>query len=114
MLEKRITDVLKELQVPMGNLGFLYIRKAIELVINNETCLRNLTKVGGIYETIAKEFNSTSQRVERAIRHAIETVFSSADSSVLKKYFGHSSGKETNKNFIAYLAYEVKNKEEQE
>lgn len=103
-----ITEALRELRIPMGNLGFKYIEKAVSIVLENESCINNLTRSGGIYEEVAKHFNTLPSRVERAIRHSIEIGFKMADREVLIKYFGHSEGCETNKNFIVNMAYAVK------
>jgi len=107
-MEKKIVEVLKELNIPMGNLGFTYLRTAIKEVVLDEEKLRSMTKVGGLYDIVAKEHHSTPSRTERAIRHAIETSFAEASETVLIKYLGSTKGKLTNKNFIAALAYEIK------
>lgn len=107
-MKNNVTEVLRELQIPMGNLGFKYIEKAVSMVLEDEYCINSLTKPGGLYDQIAKAFGTEWTRVERAIRHAIEAGFKAADKEVLVKYFGHSDGHETNKNFIANMVYAVK------
>ncbi|WFR56418.1 sporulation initiation factor Spo0A C-terminal domain-containing protein [Anaerocolumna sp. AGMB13025] len=107
MQDKKIVEILMSLKLPMSNLGFKYIVTAVKMVIADESKLRKITGPDGMYGVIAKEYNSTPSRVERAIRHEIEIAFSMADKEVLKKYFGHPDGKETNKNFIAVLAYQI-------
>lgn len=104
MYDRKIVEALKELKIPMGNLGFRYIVTAIKAVIEDEDKLRYMTKENGIYDIVAKEHKTTPNRAERAIRHGVETAFSLADRDVLKKYFGHADGKETNRNFIALLS----------
>jgi two-component system response regulator (stage 0 sporulation protein A) len=107
-----ITEALRELRIPMGNLGFNYISKAVSIVLEDESRINNLTRPGGIYEEVARHFNTLPSRAERAIRHSIEIAFKSADKAVLMRYFGHSEGCETNKNFIANMVYAVKKETE--
>lgn len=111
-LEKRITDTLKELCVPIGNKGFRYLATAITEVLADESKLGNMTNAGGIYDTVAKVHNTTIQRAERAIRHGIECSFGLCDKELFKKYIGYTNKKPTNRDFIAALAYEIKNTEE--
>jgi two-component system response regulator (stage 0 sporulation protein A) len=108
MLENKIVEILKELRIPMGNLGFKFIKKAVELIVADESKADYICKAGGLYEIIGNECDSSKTKVERAIRHGIITAFEKAEKEVLMKYFGHDSGGETNKNFIAYIVYEVK------
>jgi hypothetical protein len=111
IMEKKIIEVLKELGVPMGNLGFKYIREAVLIINEDQSRLDGITKVGGLYYTIAKKYGSAASRVERAIRHAIESSFSHLNIDTLQKYFGNTpdlnSGKLTNRNFLAALVYAI-------
>lgn len=106
-MESKIIEILKELGIPMGILGFKYIKEAVIIAAGNDDALSGITKSGGIYDTVAKKNNSTKTRVERAIRHAIEQCFIRPNTKVIEKYFGNtpdiSSGKLTNRNFIAAL-----------
>ncbi len=108
---KKIKEILKELGIPMGNLGFGYILEAVKIVAEDKTQLQSITKHGGLYWMIAKKFGTTPTRVERAIRHAIEQSFLHCNAETLYKYFGNSpdinSGKLANRNFIAALANEI-------
>ena len=76
--------------------------KAVEHRTNAET----LTKV--LYPSVAKKYGTTSSRVERAIRHAIEVAWDRGDLEVLNSFFGYtvqnSRGKPTNSEFIAMIA----------
>ena len=69
-LDGEITDILHEVGVPAHIKGYLYLREAITMVYHNLDILGSITKV--LYPDVAKKFNTTSSRVERAIRHAIE------------------------------------------
>ena len=61
-----------------------------------------------LYPSVAKKFNTTSSRVERAIRHAIEVAWDRGDMDILNSYFGYtihtSRGKPTNSEFIAMIS----------
>jgi len=107
-MENKIMEALKELCVPMGNLGFRYIKTAVTAVIKDETILDNMTSAGGLYDTVAKTHSTTSARAERCIRHSAEISAVAADSAVQEKYFGKVSGKVRNTDFIAGIAFAVK------
>jgi hypothetical protein len=111
IMDKKIVEVLKELGVPMGNLGFKYIREAMYILNIDPKQIDGITKPGGLYFTIAKKYGSVPTRVERAIRHAIESSFLHVDVDVIRNYFGNtadlSNGKLTNRNFLAALAYAI-------
>lgn len=105
-LDIRITEVMHQLGVPAHIKGYIYLREAIELVINDIEYLGAVTKE--LYPTVAKKFHTTPSRVERAIRHAIEVSWDRGNISALNKYFGTTvsanSGKPTNSQFIAKIA----------
>lgn len=111
-MESKVIAILKDLGIPMGNLGFGYIKEALLMISQNETDLKYITASYGLYGAIAKKHGATPSRVERAMRHAIESMFLHCNSETLYKYFGNTpdlkSGKLTNKNFIATLAEELK------
>jgi hypothetical protein len=108
-MEKKIIEALKELGVPMGNLGFKYIREAVLIVNDDESWLDGITKPGGLYYTVANKFGTAPSRVERAIRHAIEQCFLHLNMETLHKYFGNAAdlnkGMLSNRNFLAALVY---------
>ena len=97
--------------VPQHIIGYKYLGTAIEMVHEDSRFLRGITKE--LYPGIAKEYNSTAQRVERAMRHAIEISCKNIDLDVSYEIFGFSigteSGKPTNKHFIAALAEVLQN-----
>ena len=102
----RITQVLREIGVPAHIKGYEYLRHAIRLAVYNHVYLECIT--GQLYPDVAKEFNTTSCRVERAIRHAIEVAWDRGDLDVLQKWFGftvsNTKGKPTNSEFIARVS----------
>jgi two-component system response regulator (stage 0 sporulation protein A) len=112
-MEKKIYNLLNKVGVPFNLKGRGYIGTAIEIVYNNE----NISVTKQLYPEIAKKHNTTPTRVERAIRHAVETVFYYADLDNLQDMFGNTigkySGKLTNSAFIiALVEYLKKNYEE--
>ena len=104
-IEYRITDILKELGVPAHIKGFRYVRKAIQLVYEDQSKMDAVTKV--LYPEVAQIYKATSSRVERAIRHAIETAWEHGNLEVMLQYFGNTTDKDqkpTNSEFIAMIA----------
>ena len=111
-LQLKITDSLISLGVPAHILGFDYLREAISLVICDRSYIQSLTT--RLYPEIAKKFDSTPSRVERAMRHAVEVAFDRGDPEIISNYFSYSinknKGKATNGEFIATVADRLKMK----
>ena len=105
-----ITDILHQIGVPAHIKGYRYVREAIKLTVENPEMLNSVTKI--LYPTVAKNFKSTSSRVERAIRHGIETAWDRGDVDVLNSYFGYTiqsqRGKPTNSEFIAMISDDIR------
>ncbi|WP_232696114.1 sporulation transcription factor Spo0A [Brevibacillus daliensis] len=105
-LDASITNIIHEIGVPAHIKGYLYLREAITMVYNDVELLGSITKV--LYPDIAKKFNTTASRVERAIRHAIEVAWSRGNLDSISSLFGytvsHTKAKPTNSEFIAMVA----------
>jgi len=105
-LEHIVTEVIHEIGVPAHIKGYKYLREAIIRTVCDMEIINAVTKV--LYPEVAKKFNTTPSRVERAIRHAIEVAWDRGDLEVLQKYFGYTvsniKGKPTNSEFIAMIA----------
>lgn len=105
-LEAEITNIIHEIGVPAHIKGYLYLREAIQMVVNDVELLSAVTKE--LYPSIAKKYNTTPSRVERAIRHAIEVAWSRGQVDTINRIFGYtihnSKGKPTNSEFIAMVA----------
>ncbi len=105
-LETEVTSVIHEIGVPAHIKGYQYLRDAIIMVINDMDVLNSITKQ--LYPNIAKQYNTTPSRVERAIRHAIEVAWSRGKMDTIDKLFGYTvnngKGKPTNSEFIALIA----------
>ncbi len=105
-LELMITEIIHQIGVPAHIKGYHYLREAITLAVNDSEIINSVTKQ--LYPTVAKKYQTTSSRVERAIRHAIEVAWDRGDIDVLNSYFGYTihneRGKPTNSEFIAMIA----------
>lgn len=105
-LELTVSEIMHQIGVPAHIKGYHYLREAIILSINDTSMLESVTKL--LYPTVAKHFNTTASRVERAIRHAIEVAWDRGDVDVLSSYFGYTiqntRGKPTNSEFIAMIS----------
>lgn len=105
-LDQSITHIIHEIGVPAHIKGYLYLREAISMVYNDVELLGSITKV--LYPDIAKKYNTTSSRVERAIRHAIEVAWSRGNLDSISSLFGYTvsntKAKPTNSEFIAMVA----------
>ncbi len=105
-LELMITDIIHQIGVPAHIKGYHYLRDAIIYSVKNPDVINSVTKV--LYPTVAKKHQTTSSRVERAIRHAIEVAWDRGDLDVLNSYFGYTvhtgRGKPTNSEFIAMIS----------
>lgn len=109
-VEVIISDIMRQIGVPAHIKGYQYLRTSIMLCINDAEMLGSVTKV--LYPTVAKQYNTTASRVERAIRHAIEVAWDRGDVDVLSSFFGYTiqaqRGKPTNSEFIAMIADKLK------
>lgn len=109
-LEAIVTNFIHELGVPAHIKGYQYIRTAIMMVTENMEMINYITKQ--LYPTIAKQYSTTSSRVERAIRHSIEVAWNRGKPETMDKIFGYTihtgKGKPTNSEFIAMVADRIR------
>ncbi len=105
-IETMVTSIIHEIGVPAHIKGYQYLREAIIIAVNDMDVINAITKV--LYPQVAKTFQTTPSRVERAIRHAIEVAWDRGDLDTLQKFFGYTvsntKGKPTNSEFIALIA----------
>ena len=105
-LEFVVTETIHQLGVPAHIKGYHYLRDAIMMAVNDMDVLNAITKI--LYPTVAKKYRTTSSRVERAIRHAIEVAWSRGKMDTIEELFGYTvsngKGKPTNSEFIALIA----------
>ena len=116
-IESMVTNIIHEIGVPAHIKGYQYLREAIIIAVNDMDVINAITKV--LYPQVAKTFQTTPSRVERAIRHAIEVAWDRGDLDTLQRFFGYTvsntKGKPTNSEFIALIAdklqLQLKNRE---
>ena len=105
-LEMQITEIIHQIGVPAHIKGYQYLRDAILMAIEDDSIINAVTK--RLYPAVAKKHGTTSSRVERAIRHAIEVAWDRGDVDTLTAYFGYTihteRGKPTNSEFIAMIS----------
>ncbi len=109
-IEEEVTDIIHEVGVPAHIKGYQYLREAIIMSVNDMDMLNSITKI--LYPEIAKKYNTTSSRVERAIRHAIEVAWSRGKMDTIDELFGYTinngKGKPTNSEFIALITDKIR------
>ena len=109
-LEIVVTNMIHDVGIPAHIKGYTYLRDSILLVIQDMEVLNSITKE--LYPTIAKMHRTTSSRVERAIRHAIEVAWSRGKMDIIDELFGYTinagKGKPTNSEFIALIADKIR------
>ena len=105
-IDTMVTGIIHEIGVPAHIKGYQYLREAIIIAVNDMDVINAITKV--LYPQVAKTFQTTPSRVERAIRHAIEVAWDRGDLDTLQRFFGYTvintKGKPTNSEFIALIA----------
>ncbi len=105
-MEAQVTKIIHQIGVPAHIKGYQYLRSAILMTIEDSEIINSVTKI--LYPGVAKKYQTTTSRVERAIRHAIEVAWDRGDVDTLNSYFGYtiqnSRGKPTNSEFIAMIA----------
>ena len=105
-IESMVTGIIHEIGVPAHIKGYQYLREAIIIAVGDMDVINAITKV--LYPQVAKTFQTTPSRVERAIRHAIEVAWDRGDLDTLQRFFGYTvsntKGKPTNSEFIALIA----------
>lgn len=105
-LEAVVTDIIHEIGVPAHIKGYQYLREAVRMVMDNPELMGRITKE--LYPGIAHRFGTTSSKVERAIRHAIEVAWNRGRIDALDEAFGKNvcalDDKPTNGEFIALVA----------
>ena len=105
-LEYTVTEIIHQVGIPAHIKGYHYLRDAIIMCVEDNEMINSVTKL--LYPTVAKKHSTTSSRVERAIRLAIEVAWDRGDVDTLNTYFGYTINcgrrKPTNSEFIAIIA----------
>ena len=109
-LEEIITEMIHDMGVPAHIKGYQYLREAIRMSVEDMDMLNSITKI--LYPEVAKKFQTTPSRVERAIRHAIEVAWSRGKVETIEEMFGYTvnqgKGKPTNSEFIALITDKIR------
>ena len=102
--------MIHDIGIPAHIKGYQYLRDSILLAVRDNDIINSITKI--LYPTIAQKYETTSSRVERAIRHAIEVAWNRGNTDTLTDLFGYTisngKGKPTNSEFIALIADEIR------
>ena len=109
-IESDVTNIIHDVGVPAHIKGYQYLREAIIMSVNDNEMLNSITKI--LHPSIAKKFQTTPSRVERAIRHAIEVAWNRGKMDTIDELFGYTinaeKGKPTNSEFIALIADKIR------
>ena len=109
-IEAEISEILHRIGVPAHIRGYAYLKKAIMLSLTNLEMLQSVTRK--LYPAVAESFDTTPSRVERSIRHAIESAWDRGESAEKEEMFGYTihkaKGKPTNSEFIAMITDKLK------
>ena len=109
-IETQVTKIIHQIGVPAHIKGYQYLRTAILMTVRDNDVINSVTKV--LYPSVAKKYSTTTSRVERAIRHAIEVAWSRGKVELLEEMFGYTissgKGKPTNSEFIALIADKIR------
>ncbi len=112
-LEEQVTAIIHDVGVPAHIKGYQYLREAIIMSVLDMDMLNSVTKI--LYPEVAKKFQTTPSRVERAIRHAIEVAWSRGRVETIEEMFGYTvsvgKGKPTNSEFIALITDKIRMKQ---
>lgn len=108
-VREEIIRSLRELGTPAHVKGYAYLKSALEILLSNPNAMESITKA--LYPVVALMHDTTSSRVERAIRHAVEVIYDRNDPDTLSRLLGISDwekGKLTNSEFLAAVAENIR------
>ena len=109
-LERYVTRIMLDMGIPAHLKGYHYLREAIILSGKDMEAVSRVTKL--LYPTVAKRFKTTDQKVERAIRNAIEVSWTRGNVDTFEELFGYSvgtgKGRPTNSEYIARIADKIR------
>ena len=105
-IEEKISDIFISIGIPPHVKGYAYLREAIKLTVERPYVINGVTKE--LYPQVAEKYKTTSSKVERAIRHAIEVAWNRGRVDAINAIFGTrvylGTEKPTNSEFIALVA----------
>lgn len=105
-VDEKISTMFITMGIPAHIKGYTFLREAVKMVINNPDIINRITKE--LYPGIAKTYDTSASKVERAIRHAIEVAWTRGKIENINDIFGYNvytrNDKPTNGEFIALIA----------
>ena len=105
-LDEKISNIFITIGIPPHIKGFVYMREGIKMAVENPSIINKVTKE--LYPQIAIKYSTTSSKVERAIRHAIEVAWNRGRTDAISSIFGArvyiGNERPTNSEFIALVA----------
>ena len=105
-LDEKISNIFITVGIPPHIKGFVYMREGIKMAVENPLIINKVTKE--LYPKIAMRYSTTSSKVERAIRHAIEVAWNRGRTDAISSIFGArvyiGNERPTNSEFIALVA----------
>lgn len=109
-LERYVTQIMLDMGIPAHLKGYHYLREAILISEQDMRTVTSVTKL--LYPSIAKRYNTTEKKVERAIRNAIEVSWKRGNTQTFEELFGYSSvsgrHRPTNSEYICRLADKIR------
>ncbi|HKM05056.1 MAG TPA: sporulation initiation factor Spo0A C-terminal domain-containing protein [Lachnospiraceae bacterium] len=109
-LEKYVTKIMLDIGVPAHLKGYRFLREAIIISEQDMETVSSVTKL--LYPTISKIYQTTDQKVERAMRNAIEVSWHRGNTDSFEELFGYSAktgkGRPTNSEYIARIADKIR------
>jgi len=109
-LERIVSDFMLELGIPAHLRGYQFLRSAVEMCVENMELVGSVTKL--LYPDLAKMYQTTDQKIERAIRNAIEVSWERGNSELFEELFGYCNSPEysrpTNSEYIAAAADHIR------
>lgn len=109
-MRRLVTKIMLNLGVPAHLRGYQYLREAIVMAQEDLEVVGSVTKL--LYPAIAKQFDTTDQKVERAIRNAIEVSWSRGNLETFEELFGYTvhigKSRPTNSEYIARIADKIR------
>lgn len=105
-----VTDIIREIGIPAHLKGYHFLRDGITMIVNDGEYLGAMIKK--LYPEIAQKYSTTSSRVERAVRHAIEVAWNRGNMDMINRLFGSTvnpeKGRPTNAEFMAMIADKIR------
>ena len=108
-VDEQITNLFLTLGIPAHIKGYQYLREAVRMVLEDHDVINRITKE--LYPGIARRFDTSASKVERAMRHAIEVAWTRGRLDTVNQMYGYKvfkrEEKPTNGEFIALVSDKI-------